>query len=63
MLFDSCFYRMTMEEVTTSISESYHRATKRVAGGPRPFHDLGEAAERINNRSQKTNQAKEKRAA
>ena len=47
MLFESCFDGMTMEEVTTSINESWHRATKRVEGGPRPNHDLGDSMQKI----------------
>ena len=63
MLFESCFEGMTMEEVTTSINEAWHRATKRVAEGPRPNHDLGKAAKRINKRTAQNEASKGKEAA
>ena len=63
MLFESCFEGMTMENVTTSINEAWHRATKRVAGGPRPKHDLAESAKRINKRTEQNETTKAKKAA
>ena len=63
MLFELCFEGMTMEEVTTSINEIWHRATKRVIGGPRPNHDLGKAAKIINKRTSQNVASKGKRAA
>ena len=63
MLFESCFDGMTMEEVTTSINEAWHRATKRVEGGPRPNHDLGESMQRINKRTNQNTTSKAKRSA
>ena len=63
MLFESCFEGMTMEEVTTSINESWHRATKRVAGGPQPGHDLGMSAQRIDDRTKQNEHFKAKKAA
>ena len=63
MLFESCFDGMTMEEVTTSINEAWHRAMKRVEGGPRPNHELGESMQRINNRTKQNTTFKAKRAA
>ena len=63
MLFESCFDGMTMEEVTTSINEAWHRATKRVAGGPGPSHDVGTAAKRIHNLTEQNEQGKAKEAA
>lgn len=63
MLFESCFEGMTMGEVCTSINESWQRATKRVADGPRPNHDLGESSKRINKRTAQVETAKAKRAA
>jgi len=63
MLFESNFDGMTMEEVTTSIIEAWHRATKRVEGGPRPNHDLGFSMEKIKTRTDKNTTSKAKRAA
>ena len=63
MLFESCFEGMTMEEVTTSINEAGHRATKRVAGGPRPNHGMGESAKQITKRNEQNETAKAKSAA
>jgi len=63
MLFESNFDGMTMEEVTTSISEAWHRATKRVDGGPRPNHDLGFSMQKIKTRTDKNTVSKAKRAA
>jgi len=63
MLFESCFDGMTLEKVTTSICESWHRATKRVSGGPKPNHDIGESAKRINKLTEKKQIAKAKKAA
>ena len=51
-----------MENQTSSICEAWHRATKRVAGGPRPTHDLGESARRINKRTEQNETAKAKKA-
>ncbi len=48
MLFESSFDGVTFKKVTTSICEAWHRATKRVAGGPKPNHDIGESSKRIN---------------
>ena len=63
MLFESCFNGMTMDEVTTSINEAWHRATKRVAGGPRPNHDIGTAAKKIHNLTEQNERSKAKAAA
>ena len=63
LLSESCFDGMTMEEVTTSINESWHRATKKVAGGPRPQHNLGEATKRITDRREQNMASKARRAA
>ena len=63
MLFGSCFEGMNVEEVTTSINEAWHRATKRVVGGPRPNHSLVESAKRITKRNEQNEKAKAKSAA
>jgi len=63
MLFESCFDGMTMEEVTTSINKAWHRATKRVEGGPRPNHDLGDSMQKIKKRTDQNTTSKAKRAA
>ena len=60
MLFESCFEGMMMEEVITSINEAWHRATKRVAGGLCPNHDLGESAGRINKMTEQNETVKGK---
>mmetsp|Transcript_18532 Transcript_18532/g.44576 ORF Transcript_18532/g.44576 Transcript_18532/m.44576 type:complete len:336 (+) Transcript_18532:565-1572(+) len=63
MLFESNFDGMTMEEVTTSINEAWHRATKRTDGGPRPNHNLGESMQKIKRRTDQNTASKAKRAA
>ena len=62
MLFESYFEGMKMEEVTICINEAWHRAEKRVAGGPRPNHTLGESAKRITKRTDQVENAKAKSA-
>ena len=63
MFFESCFDGMTMEEVITSINEAWHRATKRIAAGPRPNHGVGEAAKQITDRTEQNDTSKAKNAA
>ena len=49
MLFEATFSEfMTMGNCTTSINEAEHHAYKIHAAGPRPQHDIAEAARRIN---------------
>ena len=38
---------MTMGFVTTGINESWHHSIKYSVNGPRPKHDVAEAADRI----------------
>ena len=40
-----------------------HRATKRVEGGPRPNHDLGDSMQRIKQRTDQNTTLKARRAA
>ena len=46
-LFDAFFGGMTMGFVTTGINESWHHSIKYSVNGPRPMHDVAEAADRI----------------
>jgi len=46
-LVEAFFGGMTMDFVTTGINESWHRAFKYSVNGPRPRHDVAEAADRI----------------
>ncbi len=63
MLFESSFDWVSFEKVTTSICEARHRATKRVAGGPKPNHDIGESSKRITRVDRRELQTKSKDAA
>ena len=62
-LFDAYFSGMTMGMVTSSISEIYHRATKKAVDGPRPNHDVHECATALNHCENRRNALKGKRAA
>ena len=63
MLFESCFEGMTMANVTTSINESWHRATKKHSSGPRPNHDLEESSKRITNITERNEKKKARKTA
>ena len=43
-LFDACFSGMTMGLITSSVSEVYHRATKKAFDGTRPNMEGGQHA-------------------
>ena len=62
-LFDAYFPGMTMGLTTSSMSESYHSATKKAVDGTRPNMDLHESARTLNKNENRRNALKGKRAA